>query len=350
MSSISNSDYCGDPDKYKNSLPKNIIDQYAANCSNLDAGSNIAIEIKNLAGDFLDSGFVNLFEKTIMSMIMGFLSPAGLEFIGALFGAKITLQTLKTLIVNVLEKGFSDGLNKAASDIYAEGFSAASVAASKLLMGILKEGVEVGLTKSAIIGATRWAIGASVKVVEWAAELLVEITDPLFIPLLVLQFISTLFDMWDPCGLNNYMDSDQLAQVCDSFNNAFKSNIIDSESSDVTTRQSWPVEIPFNFYYAQYMDAQQTAAMNNVCLRYTIEYLSALQYNSVGEAIVWPMDRSLQVFGNNDLSRIARSLDTDFVTLANGNTAVADWLDRHFYLIFFVAVLILLIFLRYIFF
>ena len=98
------------------------------------------------------------------------------------------------------------------------------------------------------------------------------------------------------------------------------------------------------------MDAQQTAAMNNVCLRYTIEYLSALQYNSVGEAIVWPMDRNLQVFGNNDLSRIARSLDTDFVTLANGNTAVADWLDRHFYLIFFVAVLILLIFLRYIFF
>ena len=42
---------------------------------------------------------------------------------------------------------------------------------------------------------------------------------------------------------------------------------------------------------------------------------------------------------------------TDWMAaMAYGNAAVADWLDRHFYLILFVGVLILLLFLRYIFF
>jgi len=204
-----------------------------------------------------------------------------------------------------------------------------------------------GFVKWGVVSAGRYALASMTKLLATTFEILEGLSSILFLPMLGFQLMGMMFDLWDPCGMNNYLDGSVMEKITDAYNKNFQQAILESEMNDKQSATTWPVVIPFNMYFANYISNDQQAAYNKISLTHSIKYLSTIKTDSYGNLVQWPTGGRLAT--NDVLNSISFRLSSRFTNLANDNTVVASWLDLHFYWVFLIIFLLLILFVRYVF-
>ena len=359
-------DYCKNPTKYRSEMPIEIQKLYDKQCQ---THVNGATKILPTQGFFLpgnsqktskasaktiaftkaaeglggDQNIPKDFGETLLNLIQMLMSPEGLAMIAAMMGGKVAAQAIYAACVNFLKSGFREGIADAMEEMYEKGVSAAVINASALLDGMLSE----GFAKWGVVSAGRYALAGMTKLLAQTFEIVEGLSSILFLPMLGFQLMGMMFDAWDPCGMNNYLDGSVMEKITDAYNKNFQQAILESEMNDKQSATTWPVVIPFNMYFANYISNDQQAAYNKISLTHSIKYLSTIKTDSYGNLVQWPTGGRLAT--NDVLNSISSRLSSRFSSLANDNSVVASWLDLHFYWVFLIIFLLLILFVRYVF-
>lgn len=356
MSEVNVHDYCQNPAKYAGNinplLQKYFDSQCAANNDlammvfptqsfHLPRTNNEKSMLKasgatSAVGDIIDDISWKNFGDMIDKILALLTSPQFLLGIGEFEGEKYGVKATISILTSLLRKGFSQGLIDGMSELAEKGAAESLINASLLLTGMLREGLEFGVSRFA----------ASVLLKSLAA--LVEFASMPVIEGLMMMFmiIGMLFDMWDPCGLNNYLDHDAMIDLTKKYNDAFKDALL-TDLLSVNEREIWPIGIPFNQYYNYYLKPEDTAAQNLQFGTAMVTYLGFQQKDVNGNVIYWPPGGA--ILTNSLLQRYADQLSSSFLGLANNNRVVANWLDRHYYWVILVVFVVLLIFILFVF-
>ena len=361
MSGVNVHDYCQNPAKYIgviNPLTQKYYDSQCTSSNSLatitfqtshfylpspsgvsrgSRGAKSAVGAKSAPlGDIIDDISLANFMDLIDRIINLIASPGFWTSFAEFEGSKLGVQGTISLLTSLLKKGFSEGLVDGMSELAEKGFAESMINASLLLTGMLKEGLEFGVS--------RFAATFLLKSLSLAFEL---IENPIVSMLMGLfQVVGMIFDMYDPCGLNNFLDHDAMTDLTKKYNDAFREALL-TDLLNGNQQATWPINIPFNEYFNYYLSPEETAAQNLEFGKGMLLYLASQKKDSSGNLIVWPSGG--EVLDNSILQRYASQLDSAFLRLSNNNRVVANWLDRHYYWIIAVVFVLLIIFILFVF-
>jgi hypothetical protein len=290
---VSISEYCKNPENYKNTLSNTTIKYYNSVCLNMKNPPS-----GNTSGLLL-SGLSNT-GKGIANVIQGMLTPEGLLMLGILIGGSILTKYSNTLVEQAV-KDLLPIITKIGAQI-----------AEKEIVPV------TGALITTIGNVTVYSAFASVKILNFALD----VVDYFNWPLLILTIIAAIFDAWDPCDLNSVLGREKLMEINESLNENFQEKIIKSgsfknEQGDVEYVNKYPIE-----YYSDSILYQYESEYTYKLTLYSFYYLNNLIYNSKGELIEnKPMDLPTQ----KDISILTKST---VYWLADGNIVVYNWISK----------------------
>lgn len=358
MSGVNVHDYCQNPAKYIGVINPLIQKYYDSQCASgnnlvtitfqtshfyLPSPTGVLKKTKGTVGaksvplgDIIDDISLSNFLDLIERLINVIASPDFWTTISEFEGGKLGIQGTISILTNLLQKGFSEGLIEGMSELAEKGFAESMINASLLLTGMLREGLEFGVS--------RFAATFLLKSLSLAFEF---IENPIISMLMLLfQIVGMIFSMYDPCGLSNYLDHEAMTDLTQKYNDAFREALL-TDLLNGNQQEVWPINIPFNEYFNYYLSPEETAAQNLEFGKGMLLYLANQHKDSNGNLIVWPSGG--EVLDNSILQRYASKLDSTFLRLSNNNRVVANWLDRHYYWIIAVVFVLLIIFILFVF-
>jgi hypothetical protein len=128
----------------------------------------------------------------------------------------------------------------------------------------------------------------------------------------VIQMIGMGLDMWDPCGLGNTLDQDDINSISQTMDNAFYTQILQQQGSYPAIFSAEMVP-SYNFQCPQKSDnntqlkqAVKLVTTDDPCSIYSSfikeginEYLNSLKVNALGQCICLASDQELATFITN---------------------------------------------------
>lgn len=334
--SVSIDQYCNNPSQYAND--PGLTDQTKKYWNTICEARDELKNQKQTRTNFADGT-----GGGIQNFIMGMFTPDALKFLGAFTGGIIIVSQAKKAIVNWIKDGLSADLVKVAEDFARAGGDIEAANGTLVLDGIWRRMAFDQLIEGGeeVVGysAGRYAVTALLK----ALEELGGILNALLIVQMVIQIIGMIFDSWDPCNLNVQLNKDLLKEYGDSFNQGFRSQVLQSIGTvqdsygQVIETTTWPIE-----FYAErsVLIPIKKSYYDGVALRYAMHYINSLQYNSLGEPISWKSNARL--INNNDLKQLENSIAT---ALSDDNTVVANWFVRYWPVLLLLVIVLIVIFL-----
>lgn len=328
---VSITDYCKDPQKYKNdpSLDKQTLDYWNSYCDIQKTAGKIKLP------NFKDLGMV--IPKAYLNFLTGLFSPQSLEILGGVISFNFTYKMAKS----ALQDWVTGGLNP---DLYEEAVKLA------------EEGLDEGVVNSAMIfssAAERLTV-EEVGMARYVASELIEgaeilgsaLGDVLMVQMIV-QMVGMALDMWDPCHYNDELDSSSLTTFNNLFNKVFRDNVIlqvntiTDSYGHVTAGNVWPIE----FYADTILNKEKEDYYSPLRFRFMARYLSSLQYNSDGLPIDWTPNPNGRIFNNSDFWIVERTVADYF---GNDNTVIANFFLKWwpFFLLLIVIIIIILFIVR----
>lgn len=328
---ISPQKYCKDPSKYKNDpaitpQTRRFYSQYCKTLKKIESEKQVDHKaIGQAQGDAL------------LNMMEMFISPQSLAIIAAGGGFVFTYKTIRSGVVNWIKKGVSDDILQAAEEMAAEGADEGAINSAIMLDGMWGE-MAIG-DLDAAGGALRYTAAALFE----GMDMLGSILSVVMVAAMVVQMIGMILDGWDPCHLKDQLNAATLRQVTTNFNTTFRDNVlaqvetVRNSYGTVMLSTLWPIE-----YYADrsILIAEKEDYYKPIRLKFYIQYINTLKYNSNGQLIDWDYDKSNnRIIQNSDLS----VLETNVLKmLGNDNTVVENWIYR-FWPLIILAILIIVV-------
>lgn len=320
--------FCQDPSKYANKFPQHTLDYWQQFCDSQkgqqqeDIGTEIANIAKGIPGD-------------IANMIEGLFQPQSLKILSAFIGINLGPKLLRTMIAKGIAWKLPEEVTSQAIKLAAGGVSEAALNTAAVTDAIISAAIREG-TDEVVAYSFAW--------IARGLELFSSLVDPLMDALMIIQLYSMIFDAFDPCHLNEYLDANQLSLYNSTFDQVFRENIVvalDTISDgygNVIFTNNWPITFYASGGIIEKVAEDKYAPMR---MEYMARYLNAMTWNANGERICWPQGGEL--VQSTSLQKAIRSLA---MLLANDNTVVAKGIEKYIPIvlaIFVGAILLLLI-------
>jgi hypothetical protein len=325
---VSIQDYCDDPTKYVKILPDNTIKYWDQYCS-----------VRKAAGILKDSSIEELGKavpQALLGMLEGMLTPESMGMIAGVIGLNIASKSIFKSIVNKIAANFSEEMVEAMSEIIVEeGASIAAVNASALLTSVLDN----AMTET-IGDVGYYSLGVLFKGMEGLADII-----PILGQIMMLfQVLGMIFDSWDPCNLNDELNSETIYLFNNNFNIVFRENMLVAVNSftdpygNVYFVDSWPID-----FYADrgILITQKEDYYSPLRMKYMTRWLNSRDFNSNNQPIYWPKG-GVQA-DNNTLDKINKINKNLSITISDGNTIVANWIYKVFPIIILVIIIIIIL-------
>ena len=326
---VSIEDYCKIPQEYQDSLPAETVAYYNKICRVRISISKVwEKRMKNTGNDIWKGvkGIGKFIPNFLNEMITSIFTPEGLELLGIFEGVSLTSKVALNAILRSIAKGIGDSVLEEAAELAVE--EGAPFVTSAILSTVISEAVVEGTAAS-----------IAFEVTTMTAEAISEVA----LVFSVVQLLGVIFDSWDPVGYGKMIDADIMETLVDKFNSGFEDKFLTSGNFlDSYGRKNfanvWPVE-----YYADNTiinDIDKTLR-EHYFLKYKVDYLKNLEYNSNGYKINWPKDGS-KIVDNSFFNDFANQYS---LMLSNSNTVVANWFKKYWIIVtvIIIGVIILLL-------
>ncbi len=319
--------YCKDPSAYTTILPDDTRRYYDSICkaqNQLNTGPSKGVQI----GEAIASIPGN--------MILGMLTPAGLQMFGIFYGIEMAPKLVAGAILRVISRGLGQDFIDFTEQLVRE--EGSYLASNVLMSKFISEAAEEGSAAASAVAAI---------------ELITDALDVVGVVLFIVQMLTGILDAIDPAGFGEQLDAKTLQEsIVDPMNKQF-TEILLKNFSTVTSIfgtsvvvAKWPIE-----YYADNLiskekgnPSQTLCSVTNQKCSYDLiqgqalaEYLSNLRFNSNGEPLIWPKGGNMLT--ESDIAKLADHVD---YILADQNVVVALWIKRWWIVIIVVVVLLVI--------
>ena len=191
------------------------------------------------------------------------------------------------------------------------------------------------------------------------ADVLSDVVVPVIGWVLFFLQLGGIWDLWDPCDLNEQIDSSTLTKLTTKYNKIFRDSTLANYGSSTDTignkffANKFPIEYSGNNLLLQItQNSQQCKYYNKLFGKFFSSYLLTLRVNSYGYLIDWnsnigqeTLKHSLPDIKNkNWLKNFWNEYSKHTGALANHNTVAQNWIHRNwpFLLIIFISILIII--------
>ena len=217
----------------------------------------------------------------------------------------------------------------------------------------IKKITEYGVESELIAVRAMSAIGSA------TADVLSEIVVPVIGEILFFLQLGGIWDLWDPCDLNEQIDSSTLTKLTTTYNKIFRDSTLANYGSSTDAlgnkffTNKFPIEYSGNNLLLQVtQNTQQCKYYNDLFGKLFSSYLLTLRVNSNGYLIDWnsnigqeTLKHSLpDVKDKNWLKNFWNEYSLHTGALANDNTVAQNWIHRNWpiLVIIFISILIII--------
>ena len=324
MSFPSFQEYCKDPQQYTNTVSLKTQVFWNTGCD----AEKAATQVKHNIGKIW-AGLPEQLEKLIESL----LQPESIEILSGILGVNLIVPKIWESLGKMIGEKFSEELiANGIRLVEEEGMSAAASTISTVLTGVIDYAVLDGFADAGLYAAA-WMLKS--------AEFFGDLIPVLGNILMALQFLQIVFDSWDPCHLDDQLDSQVIMLIVNKYNSAFRSTMIASLDSvtdsygNIYYKNIWPIEV---FAERGFLLNEKNDYYNSLQATLMTQYLSSLTVNSDGEKICIPCGG--QSF-NNDIWKQIQIRSS--LILADNNTVIANIIVKFWPIILLIGIIIIII-------
>jgi hypothetical protein len=350
-------DYCQNPQLYKDDLTNTQLNFYNELCQ---AKQGLLDELPQIKDDLLkgleDLGkglkkegefALNLSGKIIeklFEMISALFTPEGIKMFAYFYGVNFSIGIISNAFKTYLKDIATGSISKISEYILEKGLI--KTVTSKLFNNLV-------ISKTFFETIDRGLGRVFFEIVSFLPTFIPELLAAAETGVGIIMIISMVIDIWDPCGLNDQIGGSVLNKFTDNFNTAFRESVLkDYGSISVGDDKyiylyDWPIEYLYDFNsLGDILTKDEYKYYSDLKIKYQLEYLANLRYNSYGIEINWndPPGEIEDKITLSDVNKIESFVSNQ---MANDNTVLGNLfyklLPLIILLIIFIIILIFII-------